>query len=208
MNATLTINAEEDMIEPLENEKDEDILPEKQFRHLYEQMGKLCQNNKWGDPFSYARAKEICTASILGHRVAETFSGADGYSISESGERIEYEYKSTTDNKVKGSYTGISNKPTWEEQKKYLTEEKIGKYPFHYYSRYSVTGCEEIWEVPSSYVLNKAISALCSKFDNNGNILPTKSADPRFSFTFNNKDIINNGTKVYPKPESSSENST
>ena len=35
------------------------MSPEQKFQELYKQMWDLCQENDWGDPFSYARAKEI-----------------------------------------------------------------------------------------------------------------------------------------------------
>ena len=39
--------------------------PEKKFAELYEQMYKLCKDNKWGDPFSYARGKEIYSIEFV-----------------------------------------------------------------------------------------------------------------------------------------------
>ena len=45
----------------------------KKILELYEQMYKLCKDNKWGDPFSYARGKEIYMANKLGHTVAQHY---------------------------------------------------------------------------------------------------------------------------------------
>ena len=46
------------------------------FKQLYEEMYSLCGGS---DPFSYARAREIYMAATLGHKVADTYSGADAY---------------------------------------------------------------------------------------------------------------------------------
>ena len=40
---------------------------EQQYQQLFEQM---CEDNKWGDPFSYARSREIHMAGVLGHTIA------------------------------------------------------------------------------------------------------------------------------------------
>lgn len=69
-----------------------------QFAELYRTMHILCEENSWGDPFSYARSKEIYIAGALGHEVSATLSGADG--IDDDGE---CEYKSTI-NKLSGTY--------------------------------------------------------------------------------------------------------
>ena len=53
------------------------MTPEQKFQELFEQMYQLCEEQGWGDPFSYARSREIHLAGILGHTVAETYSGAD-----------------------------------------------------------------------------------------------------------------------------------
>ena len=55
--------------------------PEQEFQELYERMYLLCQENGWGDPFSYARSREIYMANALGHKVATTYSGADAYEV-------------------------------------------------------------------------------------------------------------------------------
>ena len=55
------------------------MSPEQEYRKLYERMAQLCEEQGWGDPFSYARSKEIYAATVLGHTVADTFSGADAY---------------------------------------------------------------------------------------------------------------------------------
>ena len=53
------------------------MTPEQQYQQLFEQMYALCEANEWGDPFSYARSREIHMAGILGHTIADDYSGAD-----------------------------------------------------------------------------------------------------------------------------------
>ena len=45
------------------------------FKGLYD----VCIDQGWGDPFSYARSREIHMAIALDHDVADTYSGADAY---------------------------------------------------------------------------------------------------------------------------------
>ena len=106
------------------------MTPEQKFQQLFEEMHQLCEEQGWGDPFSYARSREIHLAGILGHNVAETYSGADA--VDEDGE---CEYKSTIAKSINGTYNGISVQNTWEEQETYLIEEKLGKYANHYIAR-------------------------------------------------------------------------
>jgi hypothetical protein len=84
------------------------MTPEQEFKKLFERMYELCQENDWGDPFSYARSREIHIAGTLGHEISPTLSGADG--IDEVGE---CEYKSTIAEKINGTYNGISVQPSW-----------------------------------------------------------------------------------------------
>ena len=161
--------------------------PEERYRRLYEEMAALCESQGWGDPFSYARSKEIYAATKLGHRIAPTFSGADA--IGPNGE--EYEYKSTIDKRCKGSYTGISVQPTWEEQEEYLTNQKIGKYPKHYYNRFEGGKLVESWEVDGQDVLDILLPKLKRNY---ANTLSRK--DPRLSATINTKEIKKYGHQV------------
>ena len=107
------------------------MTPEEKYRDLYEQMYDLCEEQGWGDPFSYARSREIYMAGLLGHKVADDYSGEDA--IDEDGG---CEYKSTIGKSVNGTYNGISVQDTWELQEKYIVEDKIGKYQNHYYARF------------------------------------------------------------------------
>ena len=161
--------------------------PEERYRRLYEEMATLCESQGWGDPFSYARSKEIYAATKLGHRVAPDFSGADA--IGPNGE--EYEYKSTIDKRCKGSYTGISVQPTWEEQEEYLINQKIGKYPKHYYNRFEGGKLVESWEVDGQDVLDILLPKLKRNYANT-----LRRKDPRLSATINTKEIEEYGHQV------------
>ncbi len=161
--------------------------PEQKYQSLYEQMAKLCAQQGWGDPFSYARSKEIYAATKLGHQVAPNFSGADA--IGPNGE--EYEYKSTIDKRCKGSYTGISVQSTWEEQEKYLYEEKLAKYPEHYYNRFEGGKLAESWKMKGMDVYNTLLPKLKKKFPD---VLDKK--DPRLSANITWTEIKAFGTKV------------
>ena len=55
------------------------MTPEQQYQQLFEQMYQLCEDNQWGDPFSYARSREIHMAGVLGHTIADDYSGADAF---------------------------------------------------------------------------------------------------------------------------------
>jgi len=163
------------------------MSPEQEYRMLYERMARLCDQQGWGDPFSYARSKEIYAATKLGHRIAPTLSGADA--IGPNGE--EYEYKSTIGKRCKGSYTGISVQDTWEKQEEYLVKEKIGKYPKHYYNRFEGGKLAEAYEMNAEDVLEILLPKLKRKY---GTTLNNK--DPRLSADVSWKEVYEYGTKV------------
>jgi len=163
------------------------MTPEEEYLALYKRMAELCEEQNWGDPFSYARSKEINAACRLGHQVATTFSGADA--IMPDG--TEVEYKSTTDVAVKGSYTGISVQPDWHSQLEYLAEDKIKKYPLHFYNRFEVGGLAESWVLEGGIVFDILVPKLKKKFPT---VLNKK--DPRLSANVTTKEIKRYGKKV------------
>lgn len=159
------------------------------YINLYNEMASLCQANGWGDPFSYARSKEIYATCVLNHTMPgpSDYSGADA--INQRGEGVEY--KSTIGPRVKGSYTGISVQPTWDEQVKYLREHKILKYPEHYFNRFQDGKLVESWRLTGQQVYDILLPKLEKKFDT---VLTKK--DPRLSADVTNTDILNNGVRV------------
>ena len=159
------------------------------YIQLYQTMADLCEQEGWGDPFSYARSKEIYAACIHGHKMPgpSDYSGADA--INQNGEGVEY--KSTIGTKIKGSYTGISVQPTWEEQDKYLREEKIVKYPEHYYNRFEEGKLVESWKLTGQQVYDILMPKLKKKFST---VLSQKA--PRLSATVTTSEIQKHGVRV------------
>jgi hypothetical protein len=161
--------------------------PGQEYIKLYQRMANLCKQQGWGDPFSYARSKEIYAAIELGHEVASTFSGADAFN--EFGYPVEY--KSTTGKKAKGSYTGISVQKTWDEQVEYLLKDKIAKYPEHFYNRFEDGKLVECWKLSGTKVLELLLPKLQEKYPT---VLTKK--DPRLSASISNAMLQKNAKKV------------
>ena len=157
-----------------------------EFKMLFERMYKLCDEQGWGDPFSYARSREIHIAGTLGHQISDTLSGADG--IDEDGE---CEYKSTIGKNINGVYNGISVQSTWEEQEEYLLNEKIAKYKNHYIARYEGGKIAEICKLDGMDVFN----ILCPKLEKKFPTILTKK-DPRLGASLTQKEIYKYGEQV------------
>jgi hypothetical protein len=164
------------------------MTPEQKFQELFEQMYQLCDEQGWGDPFSYARSREIHLAGLLGHTVADTYSGADA--IDSDGE---CEYKSTIAKSINGTYNGISVQDTWEEQERYLIEDKLGKYANHYIARYDEGKVVEVWKLDGDTVLGILLPKLKKDWERkiNGN-----HKDPRLSGNITKKEIYALGTCI------------
>ena len=155
------------------------------FKELYEEMYSLCGGS---DPFSYARAREIYMAAVLNHRVADTYSGADAY----DGE-IPLEYKSTIAKSIIATYNGISVQDSWEEQERYIIEDKIGKYPYHYYARFDNGRIVEVWKLTSEKVLEILLPKIKKQYLRRM-VIPKK--DPRIGVTVSQKEVRENGIQV------------
>ena len=162
------------------------MTPEQKYLSLYKEMAQLCEQQRWGDPFSYARSKEILAAIALGHSVADTFSGADAFD--ESGKPCEY--KSTTGKSCKGAYTGVSVQESWTEQEKYLVEKKIKPYQ-HFYNRFENGQLVEAWTIPGDVVHELLLPKFKKKFST---VLSKK--DPRLSANITNTEIKTYGKRV------------
>ena len=164
------------------------MTPEQKFQEWFEQGYQLCAEEGWGDPFSYARSREIHMAGVLGHRIADDYSGADAFD--EDGGA---EYKSTIANSINATYNGISVQDTWEEQERYLIEDKIGKYKNHYYARYEGGKIAEVWRLDCDDVLNIVLPKAKKQYPKkkNGN-----AKDPRIGVTISKKEIYAVGTCI------------
>ena len=163
------------------------MTPEQKYQELFEAMYQLCDQENWGDPFSYARSREIHLAGIIGHSVADDYSGADAFDENDN----PVEYKSTIGKKLTATYNGISVQPTWHDQVKYLVEEKIGKYQHHFYARYHKGKVVEVWRLEAEDVLSILFPPLKKQFDDK-----RVKKDPRLGYTISNKLIKQFGTQV------------
>ena len=159
-------------------------VDEELYLNLYEQMYNVCERNGWGDPFSYARSREIMMAIAMKQKVAETYSGADGYD--EDGGA---EYKSTIQPNIQGTYNGISVQPTWEFQLRYLTEDKIGRYPHHYFARFEGGKIVELWRLDATDVLDILVPKIKKQYFSS-----SERKDPRFGATITKREIYKHGT--------------
>tara|TARA_B100000941_G_scaffold270392_1_gene228297 strand:- start:241 stop:759 length:519 start_codon:yes stop_codon:yes gene_type:complete len=169
------------------------MTPEKtlRMRELYEEMCDIMDGADWT---SYARIREIILASELKHEVAETYSEEDA--TNQRGEKVEY--KTTIQDNIQGAYTGISVKNTWEEQLKYLEEEKIGCYPEHYFARFTKGGkIAEVYVLCGEDVLQLIIPPIKRKFDRGGFTKKgTVLADQRLAHTIGKTKILKYGKKI------------
>ena len=155
------------------------------FAALYE----AAEEMNAGDPMSYARSREIHLACILGHSVADTYSGADAYE--EDGTPVEY--KSTIGKTISATYNGISVQPTWEDQEAYLIEHKIGCYPRHYYARYEGPKVVEVWVMDSDAVLSLLLPKAQKQYATKRN---GKAKDPRIGVTISSGEIRKFGRRI------------
>lgn len=161
--------------------------PQQKFQQLFEEMYKLCEEHGWGDPFSYARSREIHLAGILGHKICDTYSGADGFDKDGGAE-----YKTTIKENIQGSYTGISVQDTWEEQERYIIEDKIGKYANHYFARYEGGKIVEIWKVDAQSMLDVLLPKIKKQFTKGRGF----RKDPRIAVTMTTSAIKKYGTQI------------
>ena len=161
------------------------------FERLFTIMDTFASQNGYGDVFSYGRGREIMQAIYNGHKIANTYSGADG--IDKNGDGSEY--KSTIQQKILATYNGLSCKPTWEKQVCYLKNDKIGKYKYHYFSRFQDGKIVEMWKASSDDVLNILLPQLSKKYHKPDR---SKNADPRLSGRLN-EDAIHSISKSVEK---------
>lgn len=163
------------------------LKAQQEYNELFKRMWDLCKEHEWGDPFSYARSREIHMANHLGHTIASTYSGADA--IDDEGNEVEY--KTTIGDNISASYTGISNQETWELQEKYLREEKLAKYPYHYIARYKDGEIKELWRLTGMQVFNILLPKFKIQYESK-----IARKDPRLSKTLTKSDIMSVGTRL------------
>lgn len=162
---------------------------EEKFEMGWNLMMESCNDGGWGDPFSYARSREILMAIKLGHKVAPTLSGADGFD-----DDGECEYKSTIGKKINATYNGISVFDTWEEQKSYLVNEKIKKYKNHYFARFTEdtkNPIAEVWKLSGDDVYEILLPKLKKQF-----LKENKGKDPRLGASISKGQIEKYGKRI------------
>ena len=82
---------------------------------------------------------------------------------------------------------------TWEEQERYIREDKIGKYPNHYYARYDGGKIAEIWKLDCHTVLGILMPKIEKQYPKKKE---GKQKDPRIGVTVSTKEIKKYGTRV------------
>lgn len=163
------------------------LTNEERFVALYKEISDLCANTKWGDPFSYARGKEIYLAGVLGHKVADTYSGPDAFD-----EDGPCEYKTTIGDKMNATYSGISKQDTIEKQIEYLKTEKIGCYKNHYMARFEEGVLVEVYKIRGDVLLTVLTPKVVANFKTSH-----KRKDPRLSAVLSEKEIKKYGAKIW-----------
>ena len=166
-------------------------LTEAQQRYLdaFAALYEAAEEMNAGDPMSYARSREIHLACLLGHTVADTYSGADAFLP----DGTPVEYKSTIGKAISATYNGISVQPTWEDQEAYLIDHKIGCYPQHFYARYEGATVAEVWVLDSDTVLSLLLPKAQKQYASKRN---GKAKDPRIGVTLSAGEIRKHGTRI------------
>ena len=170
-------------------------LTEAQQRYLdaYAALYEAAEEMNAGDPMSYARSREIHLACLLGHTVADTYSGADAFLP----DGTPVEYKSTIGKAISATYNGISVQPTWEDQEAYLIDHKIGCYPQHFYARYEGATVAEVWVLDSDTVLSLLLPKAQKQYASKRN---GKAKDPRIVVTLSAGEVRKHGRRLILAP--------
>ena len=91
------------------------------------------------------------------------------------------------------TYNCISVQNTWEEQERYLIEEKLGKYSNHYIARYEGGKVVEVWKLTGNDVLVILLPKLKKDWERK---IHGKHKDPRLSGNLTKKEIQQFGTRI------------
>lgn len=156
------------------------------FLKLYSEFTEVCATLGVTDPFNYNRARELHTSILLGHLISPTLDGPDAFC-----NELPVEYKSTIGKKIQGTYNGISVLPTWEEQEAYIRNEKIGKYTYHFWSRYEGSKLMECVRFTGDQILDEILPKLKIQYES-----CVHKKDPRLGITISSKEFINKGVRI------------
>ena len=166
------------------------LTPEQEYIKLYQRMAKETLQASTVGATSVTHMPEVkrfmppMFLVILWHQLSP-----EQMLLDPNGEEIEY--KSTTTAKVKGSYTGISVQDTWKSQVKYLREDKILKYPLHFFNRFEGGKLVESWCLTGQQVYQILLPKLEKKYPT---VLSKK--DPRLSANVTNTEIKKYGKRI------------
>jgi len=156
------------------------MTPEAEFNQLFTRMYELCEEQEWGDPFSYARYGNQWHVAL-----------PQVYPRWRPG-KLRVGYKSPICASIVAIYNGISTRPTWEEQVKYLKDEIIAKYTLHVFFREDGEGeIKEIWEMESVKVYELLLPKLKKQYFN------TKRKEWRLGASLSAKEIENEALLEY-----------
>jgi len=142
-----------------------------------------------GDPFAAGRAREAILADFLSHELGDELHGCDAYN--KEGDLFEYKTK-TDDFPIAGRYD-VSSQPTWDDQVKYLQEEKIANNAKHYYATFTKKfDLTQVWEIDGDKVLELLLPKLNNKYHQDKTNLKVQNLHA----TLTAKDIRENGKRI------------
>ena len=151
-----------------------------------------------GYPTDPRKQREVLACLRTGCRPNIEKSGPDCYYY-ENGEWLPAERKSTDDKHCKGSYTGISNQDTWEEQRALLIK-KVLNMGRHYFDRFDKRTGEllESWYISGEKAYELLLPDVKKDFDRKKAALAAGNgpADPRLRGNISWTQIQKYGTKV------------
>ena len=156
---------------------------------LNESFARLRDEFGFDDLTNYGRLKEFAMAASLGHEFPGEYADADAFD--QDGNPVEY--KSTVQDRINATYNGISVQPTWENQKEYLIEEKICKYPDHFFARFPRHNLEiqEMYRLGGKKVYELLLPKLRRQYKSK-----KQRKDPRLGSSIGQTDIREHGTRI------------
>ena len=79
-----------------------------------------------------------------------------------------------------------------KEQEKYIKEDKIGKYPNHYYAKFKDGKITEVWKLTCNVVLDILLPKIKKQFDQG----TSHKKDPRIGVSVSQKEIKEYGERI------------
>jgi len=143
--------------------------------------------------------REVVASLQTGQQPNNEKSGPDCFETEATGETVDCERKSTV-GALKGAYTGISWKPTWESQLDYILTKKIKNCKYHYFDHFDKKTGElvESWRMEADTLLELRLPKLKKQWEDR--MVKFKSgnppADPRLSFTLGTGIIKKYGKRI------------